>query len=79
MTTLLFSLALVVMSVALIALSMTIKHLSEEIGELKDAFEWHKKIHKYERLVAEQEIKKFIQLLDQLKESSNKEENENQD
>ena len=73
MTTLLFSIALVVMSVALIALSMRVKHLSEEIGELKDAFEFHKKIHKYERLVAEQKIKEFIQLLDQLKESSNKE------
>lgn len=79
MTTLLFSLALVVVSVALIAMSMTIKHLSGEIDELKDAFEWHKKIHKYERLVAEQKIKEFIKLLDQLKESSNKEENENQD
>lgn len=73
MTTLLFSLALAVMSVVLIAISMNAMHLSQEIGELKDAFEYHKKIHKYERLVAEQKIKEFIQLLDQLKESSNKE------
>ena len=76
MTTLLFSLVLAVMSVVLIAISMNAMHLSQEMGELKDAFEWHKKIHKYERLVVEQKIKEFIQLLDQLKESSNKEENE---
>ena len=79
MTTLLFSLALVVLTVALIAMSMTVRRLSEEIDELKDSFEYHKKIHKYERLMAEQKIKEFIQLLDKLKESSNKEENENQD
>ena len=39
MTTLLFSLALVVLTVALIAMSMTVKHLSEEIDELKDVLE----------------------------------------
>lgn len=76
MTTLLFSLALAVMSVVLIAISMNAMHLSQEIGELKDAFEYHKRIHKYERLVVEQKIKEFIQLLDQLKESLSKEENE---
>ena len=76
MTTLLFSLAPAVMSVVLIAISMNAMHLSQEIGELKDAFEYHKRIHKYERLVVEQKIKEFIQLLDQLKESLSKEENE---
>lgn len=64
---------------AIITLSMRVRHLSEEIGKLKDALEWHKKIHKYERLMAEQENKKFIQLFNKLKETSNKEENENQD
>lgn len=39
MTTLLFSLALVVLTVALIAMSMTVKHLSEEIDELKEVLE----------------------------------------
>lgn len=39
MTTLLFSLALVVLTVALIAMSMTVKHLSEEIDELKEELE----------------------------------------
>ena len=76
MTTLLLSLALAVMSVVLIAISMNAMHLSQEIGELKDAFEYHKRIHNYERLVVEQKIKEFIQLLDQLKESLSKEENE---
>lgn len=76
MTTLLFSLVLAVMSVVLIAISMNAMHLSQEIGELKDAFDYHKRIHKYERLVVEQKIKEFIQLLDQLKESLSKEENE---
>ena len=79
MTELLFSLALVVLTVALIAMSMTVRRLSEEIDELKDSFEYHKKIHKYERLMAEQKIKEFIQLLNQLEKSINKEENENQD
>lgn len=73
MTTLLFSLALVVLTVALIAISMTVKHLSDEIDELKDGFEYHKKIHKYENLMLEPKIKEFIQLLDKLKKSSNKE------
>ena len=71
MTTLLFSLALVVLTVALIAISMTVKHLSEKIDELKDGFEFHKKIHKYERLALEPKIKEFCQRLDQLKESLN--------
>ena len=39
MTTLLFSLALVVLTVALIAMSMTVKHLSDEIDELKEVVE----------------------------------------
>lgn len=39
MITLLFSLALVVLTVALIAMSMTVKHLSEEIDELKEVLE----------------------------------------
>ena len=60
-------------------MSMTVIRLSEEIDELKDSFEYHKKIHKYERLMAEQKIKEFIQLLNQLEKSINKEENENQD
>lgn len=67
MTTLLFSLALVVLTVALIALSMTVKHLSDEIDKLKDGFEFHKKIHKYERLILEPKIKEFCQRLEQLK------------
>lgn len=39
MITLLFSLALVVLTVALIAMSMTVKHLSEEVDELKEVLE----------------------------------------
>ena len=74
-----FSIVLVVLAVSIILIAVPIKHLSDEINELKDSFEYHKKIHKYERLMAEQKIKEFIQLLDKLKESSNKEENENQD
>ena len=79
MTTLLFSIALIVQTIALVVMSIAIKHLSDEINELKDSFEFHKKIHKYERLMAEQKIKEFIQLLNQLEKSINKEENENQD
>ena len=71
MTTLLFSLALVVLTVALIAMSMTVKHLSDEIDELKDGFEFHKKIHKYESQILAPKIKEFCQRLDQLKESLN--------
>ena len=63
----LFSLALVVLTVALIAMSMAVKHLSDEIAELKDGFEFHKKIHKYEMLALEPKIKEFCQRLDQLK------------
>lgn len=77
MTTLLFSLALVVLTVALIALSMAVKRLSEDIDELKDGFEFHKKIHKYERLALEPKIKEFCQRLDQLKEALNEKENIN--
>ena len=62
MTTLLFSLALVVLTVALIAMSMTVKHLSDEIDELKDGFEFHKKIHKYESQILAPKIKEFCQL-----------------
>ena len=69
----LFSLALIVLTVALIAISVTVKHLSDEIDELKDGFEFHKKIHKYERLVLEPKIKEFCQQLDQLKEALNEE------
>ena len=60
-------LALVVLTVALIAMSMAVKHLSDEIDELKDGFEFHKKIHKYERLTLEPKIKEFCQRLEQLK------------
>ena len=42
MTTLLFSMALVVLTVALIAMSMTIKHLSREIDEIKEKLEFHR-------------------------------------
>lgn len=68
-----FSIVLVVLAVSTILIAVPIKHLSDEINEMKDAFEFHKKIHKYERLMAEQKIKEFIQLLDKLKKSSNKE------
>ena len=74
----LFSLALVVLTVALIAISVTVKRLHEEIDELKDGFEFHKKIHKYERLALEPKFKEFIQRLDQLKEALNEEENINE-
>ena len=79
MTILLLSIVLVVLAVSTILIAVPIKHLSDEINELKDSFEYHKKIHKYERLMAEQKIKGFIQLLNQLEKSINKEENENQD
>lgn len=62
----LFSLALIVLTVVLISISMTVKHLSDEIDELKDGFEFHKKIHKYERLILEPKIKELVQRLDQL-------------
>lgn len=68
MTIFLFPLALVVLTVALIAMSMAVKHLSDEIDELKDGFEYHKKIHKYENLMLEPKIKEFDQRLDQLEE-----------
>ena len=42
MTTLLFSLALVVLTATLIAMSMTVKHLSEEIDEIKEKLEFHR-------------------------------------
>lgn len=42
MTTLLFSIALVVLTVALIAMSITVKHLSDEIDELKEELEKHR-------------------------------------
>lgn len=73
----LFSLALIVLTVALIAMSMAVKHLSDEIDELKDGFEFHKKIHKYERLALEPKIKEFCQRLDQLKEALTEKENIN--
>lgn len=62
----LVSLALIVLTVVLISISMTVKHLSDEIDELKDGFEFHKKIHKYERLILEPKIKELVQRLDQL-------------
>ena len=62
----LVSLALIVLTVVLISISMTVKHLSDEIDELKDGFEFHKKIHKYERLILGPKIKEFVQRLDQL-------------
>ena len=55
----LFSLALVVLTVALIAISVTVKRLHEEIDELKDKFEFHKKIHKY--VILEPKIKELLQ------------------
>ena len=67
----LFSLALIVLTVALIAMSITVKHLSDEIAELKDGFDFHKKIHKYESQILAPKIKEFCQRLDQLKESLN--------
>lgn len=67
----LFSIALVVLTVALIAISVTVKRLSDEIAELKDGFEFHKKIHKYESQILTPKIKEFCQRLDQLKESLN--------
>lgn len=70
----LFPLALIVLTVALIAISVTVKRLSDEIDELKYGFEFHKKIHKYERLALEPKIKEFCQQLDQLKEALNEEE-----
>ena len=74
----LFSIALIVQTIALVVMSIAIKHLSDEIDELEGSFEYHKKIHKYERLMTEQKIKEFIQLLNQFEKSINKEENENQ-
>ena len=74
-----FSIVLVVLAVSTILIAVPIKHLWREIDELKDSFEYHKKIHKYERLMAEQKIKEFIQKLNQLEKSINEEKNENQD
>ena len=61
-----FSIVIVALAVSIILIAVSIKHLSDEINELKDSFEFHKKIHKYERLMVEQKIKEFIQLLNQL-------------
>ena len=59
MTTLLFSLALVVLIVVSFVMAMKIKYLYKEIDRLENIFDYHKRIHKYERLVAEQKIKEF--------------------
>lgn len=80
MTTLLFPITLIVLTISLIVMSMTIKHLPKEIDELKDSFEYHKKIHKYERLMAEQKNQRVhLSHLTNFEKSINKEENENQD
>lgn len=42
MTTLLFFLALIVLTAALIAMSIAVKHLSEEIDEIKEVLQNHR-------------------------------------
>ena len=48
MTTLLFSLALIVLTIALIAMSMTVKHLKKEIDEIKEKLELHQKLYDWQ-------------------------------
>lgn len=78
MTTLLFSLALVVLTVALIAMSMAVKHLSDEIDELKEKLERHQKLCDWQDL--EQRLTKIEDELDLIMwydgESQNKDENQ---
>ena len=47
MTTLLFSLALVLLTLAHIAMSITVKHLSKEIDDIKEVLEHHREKLKY--------------------------------
>lgn len=48
MTTLLFSLALIVLIIALIAMLITFKHyLSEEIDDIEEKLEFHRKMLQY--------------------------------
>lgn len=47
MTTLLFSLALIVLTVALIAMLMPVKHLTKVIDEIKEKLEDRNKVEKY--------------------------------
>ena len=48
MTTLLFSLALVVLTVALIAVLMIAKHLTNLIDEIKEKLEMHQKLYDWQ-------------------------------
>ena len=74
-----FLISCIVMTIEIGIITKDINRLSKEIDKIKDSFEYQKKIHKYERLMAEQKIKELIQLLDKLKESKNKKQNENKD
>ena len=75
-----FSIVLVVLAVSIILIAVPIKHLWREIDELKDSFEYHKKIHKYEKLMAEQKNQRVhLSHLTNFEKSINKKENENQD
>lgn len=81
MTTLLFSLALVVLTVALIAMSMTVKHLSEEIDELKEVLEHiRKNLDFYQLSDHEKRLDQLEEVLELKKyfdeESLNEEDNE---
>lgn len=42
MTTLLFSVALIVLAVAVLGIAMTVEHLSKEMDELKEKLEFHR-------------------------------------
>ena len=66
MTTLLFSLAIVVMTVALILMSKYIKNLQEEIDDLKDMFEIHREVHKFDSLLYSDTKMDHEQRLDKL-------------
>ena len=48
MTTLLFSLALIVLTIALIAMLMTAKHLTKLIDEIKEKLEMHQKLYDWQ-------------------------------
>ena len=48
MTTLLFSLVLIVLTIALIAMSKTVKHLKNEIDGIKEKLEEHQKLYDWQ-------------------------------
>lgn len=80
MTTLLFSLAFVVLSVALILMSITVKLLSEEIDEFKEVVEHIRKHLDFYQLSDHErrldKLEETLELKEYYEEPLNEEENE---